>query len=114
MMNTAAPLTAEQLRKLDRLRHFATRYEIEIVPPNGAAMLVCYTPRRTMRGFMEALSERWAPIIATGIVPQDMKGERIGRTIGYRFENGAIIRFSGRTQRDAIMSGELTFIGAPD
>lgn len=111
MMITATPLSAEQLRKLGRIQHYATRYEVELAFPNGDRKLVCYTDSRSLSGFLSMIRKRWAPIVKAVGVADDAEAHRIGKAKAYRFENGVIIRMSGRTQRDAIMSGELPFIG---
>jgi hypothetical protein len=113
-MTTAASLTPDQIRKLERIKFHSTRYEIELVKPDGTAMLVCYSSRRSISGLIRAIRDRWAPIVRAGNIPEGAIGYRIGSARAYNFENGTIIRFSGRTQRDAIMRGELPFIGAPD
>jgi hypothetical protein len=112
MITTAASLTPEQVRKLERIKFHPTRYEIELVKPDGTAMLVCYSSRRSISGLLRAMRDRWAQIVRAGNISGI--GYRIGKARAYSFENGVVIRFSGRTQRDAIMRGELPFIGAPD
>ena len=105
-------LTESQISKLDRLKHYATRYEIEICQGAKPRLLVCYTPRKSLAGLINAAQDRWKHICAAIGATEEAKAHRIKKAMAYQFENGAIIRFSGRTQRDAIMSGELEFIGA--
>jgi hypothetical protein len=108
-------LTEEQTRKLARLRGCYTRYEVEVALPDKRKMLVCYTPRKNLAGLREVIRERWEPLVRAVGIPgspiQDTPVMRDGRA--YKFENGSIVRFSGRTQRDAIILGELPFIGPP-
>jgi hypothetical protein len=111
LVSTAAGLTPAQLSKLERIRHYRTRYEIEITIPGAAPMLVCYSDRKNLAGLCDALCKRWAPITRAANVPHESAATRVKRAAAYAFDNGATVRFSGRTQRDAIMSGELAYIG---
>ena len=96
--------------KLERLRFGPTRYEIEMVSPSGAKYLVAYTPRRSFRGLLDAVRERerGRAILRLLNFPDDATAERDRASL--RFSDGTIIRFSGRTQRDAICGGELPYV----
>jgi hypothetical protein len=104
-------LTEEQKAKLARLHYGPTRYEIEMVTPSGVKHLIAYTPRRSFRGLLDAVQERGAIILRVTGMPEDTRAER-GDNASLRFSDGTIIRFSGRTQRDAIMHGELPYVGS--
>jgi hypothetical protein len=105
-------LTENQIRKLERLKHHATRYEVALTLPSGAQMLVCYTPRKNKTGLLIAMQERGEKILAQ--MPEMPEDCRVSydRALGFMFGNGARVHFTGKTQRDSILTGELPFIGA--
>jgi hypothetical protein len=106
-------LTEEQARKLRQLRGCYTRYEVEIALPDGRKMLICYTSQKTLVRLREVIREWWTPIArAAGLLLEEPRGMRDKKA--YVFEDGSIIRYSGRTQRDAIAMGELPYIGPPE
>ena len=107
-------LTPEQIAALSRLHNYGTSYEIEAVTPDGRRGLVCYTERHSKRGMRDAMHDRAVPLLAWLGAPSglEMTVER-GRA-DIALSDGSVVRFSGRTQRDAIMSGELPFIGAAE
>lgn len=92
--------------KLIRIRNYGTRYELVASHPDGRKVLVGYTPRRGRSGLFDMLAkngEAWVKFSGA---------ENI--TFGKRVSDGAVsgewsIKFSGRTQRDAICNGELPF-----
>lgn len=105
-INTA--LTPEQVAKLTRLQRRATVYEIVLTHnETGDRRLLCYSDRTRSRVFRYAMkhgetlaafcaTDRWEPSTAAGVMA----------TIGtWR------ISASGRTQREAIMHGELPWFG---
>jgi hypothetical protein len=107
-------LTEEQIRRLERLRNCWTNYEVEVALPDGRKMLVCYTQRRSLSGLLSAIFDRWQPISrVTGLPPDDPCAYRDKNRKEYVLEDGSVVRFSGRTQREAIISGELPYIGSP-
>jgi hypothetical protein len=104
-------LTDQQRRQLERIQHHATRYEVRLVLPDGRAMLVCYTPRKSKAGLLDALQSRGKAILAH--MPDMPEDSRLtyDKAQGFSLGNGARVAFSGRTQRDAIMAGALPYIG---
>ena len=105
-------LTDQQHRQLERIKHHATRYEVRLTLPDGRAMLVCYTPRKSKAGLLDALQSRGKAIFA--LMPEMSEDSRLAwnnEMQGFMLGNGASAAFSGRTQRDAIMSGALPYIG---
>jgi hypothetical protein len=98
---------ANQLQdKLASLRWHSTRYELVATHPDGRKVLVGYTPRRGRSGLFDMLATNGVAWVKFA------NAENI--TFGKRVADGAIsgdwsINFSGRTQRDAICSGELPF-----
>ena len=104
-------LTDLQTRQLERIKYYATRYEVRLTLPDGRAMLVCYTPRKSKAGLLDALQSRGKAILA--LMPEMPEDSRLTYTKaqGFALGNGARVAFSGRTQRDAIMAGALPYIG---
>jgi len=101
-------LTDSQLSKLERIKRYGTRWELVLVTPAGEQILLRYTAQHTRRGIIEQIRYHGARLVElTGAEQFDSLGEWKGRGISlgeYR------VRFSGRTQRDAILQGELPYI----
>ena len=106
-------LTDQQQRQLERIKYYATRYEVRLTLPDGRAMLVCYTERKSKAGLYSCLQNRGKAILA--LMPEMPEDSRLtyNKAQGFALGNGASVAFSGRTQRDAIMSGALPYIGNP-
>ena len=103
-------LTAEQTRKLERLQNCATRYEAVVIRQDGEKRLVAYSGRKSRAGLLSAVQQRGQAVIAfLGLSDSDQMTWRNGE---FALGTGHAIRWSGRTQRDAIMQGELTYIEA--
>lgn len=104
-----ATLNPEQVRRLDGLRNRQTRYELVLVAPAGR-YLVAYCVRKGKIGALAALRARVAYLgrFVSGPRPLGADWDRVDKAwvIG-----GARVHWSGRTQRDAIMHGELSYIG---
>jgi hypothetical protein len=99
----ATALSSDQLRKLDRIKNYKTRYEL-IVTDGEARFLVCYMSSRSMSSVVKAARERLDGIIrTTGDVPL------VGKDAEYLPGEWRVV-FSGRTQREAIIGGELRFV----
>lgn len=101
--------TAEIQTKLTRLQRYGTRYELVLTNGNET-MLLQYTSKKSMRGLVkscqsriEALRHFMGPDFILMRVPKLMEAQGGGWTI----------RFSGRTQREAITHGELPFAQVP-
>ena len=106
-------LTDQQQRQLERIKYYATRYEVRLTLPDGLAMLVCYTERKSKAGLYSCLQNRGKAILALmPEMPEDCS-LAYDKARGFIMGNGASVAFSGRTQRDAIMSGALPYIGNP-
>lgn len=95
------------MKRLDRLHNRPTKYELAITHPNGSSYLIRYTNRRNRTGMWDCLYQ-----VAQAIT--DLTGTdyvdpawlvKDGATVGEW-----TIHFTGRTQRDAIINGELEFI----
>lgn len=99
-------MTPELTAKLARLKNFHTRYEI-VATKDGQKILAGYTARRGRRGLLGMLSMHaaaWTALTGDNAI-QFAKRTADGGTMG-----GWKINFSGRTQREAILGGELPFI----
>jgi hypothetical protein len=106
---TTQMLTEMQKAKLKSLTSSRTRYEVEMVASSGFRYLIAYTARRSFRGLLDVVRQRGAVILRVLGLPEDTRVERDGAG-ALRFPDGTIVRFSGRTQRDAIVFGELPFV----
>ena len=96
-------LSPEQIRALERLSNRATAYEIEIVGADGARFLMQYSQRHSKPGVRQSIFDRWDDIKARFPAIRGFRWH--GKEC--RLDSGEIIRFSGRTQRQAIIEGRL-------
>jgi hypothetical protein len=105
----AAAFTPEQLRRLERLHNCATLYEIEIVRGDGTRALLCYG-QWNKRQMMDALWRRSESALAfLGVESVCIERPRGANSLVL---GDAVIRPTGRTQRDAITAGdELPYVG---
>ena len=93
--------------KLLALRNRGTSYEL-VVSKGDTTLLVCYVARNSFKGVLDAVFSRSEALVnATGAT--EIEWDRSARTIST--DNGWDIRLSGRTQRDAVCNGELSYIG---
>jgi hypothetical protein len=103
-------MTEEQNKKLTALQRYPTRYEIVLT--NGAqAYRIAYTMRRSRHGLIVASRAAFDEIkaisgSANGWVTL---GKKAADPIGIT-DTAWSIRWSGRTQREAISDGELVHI----
>lgn len=91
--------------KLERLHNRGTSYELACTMADGRKCLAGYT-RQSKMGILSMLrknGEEWAKRIPENAMIDFDKGGKSAK-IG-PFD----VRFSGRTQRDAIIEGELQF-----
>jgi hypothetical protein len=105
-------LTAEQVRKLERLRLYGTRYELAMThTETRESLLIAYSTGKARRDVFRYVSDpdRVGPIVARTGSDSIHFGKRAadGGTMGEWS-----IRFTGRTQRQAITEGELPYIGS--
>ena len=47
-----------KIEKLERIKNYATRYEVALTLADGRKMLVCYTPRKNKTGLLSAIQQR--------------------------------------------------------
>lgn len=103
--------TEKQLRKLSRIKGRATLYEVALVRADGTKVLLAYTNRTSKEGIMSAISQRALAVIAFighGLIDMRMYPKRGTKDIA--MDGGATVTLTGRTQRDAIIDGELDSI----
>lgn len=97
-------LTPQQLAKLARIANYSTRYEVELVHlDTGERRLLCYT-RKTERGIRDYIFRHAAEVVTF------CGSDRLFKLSIGRWR----IAFTGRTQREAIMAGELPWFGTKD
>jgi len=102
-------MTAEQTAQLERLtaQRLATRYELAAI--NGEKrILVAYCSRNNRSGLRAACSKCAQALVA--LTGTDMIYPNGKSADGCKMADW-IIRFTGRTQREAIMQGELPYVG---
>lgn len=105
--NRRMKMNSTQIEKLQSLRNYGTAYEVEIRMPNGEKFLLCYIAGKSYSKLYRAAANRFDSLRARfdnsdfvvalpeSIVPDDSKYP--------------IITYSGRTQREAIIAGEIPF-----
>jgi hypothetical protein len=102
-------MDARTTERLDSLRNRATLYELAMIR-GEERILIAYSQRKGRRDIFKAVAadHRVRQVTArTGTDQIDFaKRTADGATMG-----GWAIRFTGRTQRDAIIEGELPYIG---
>jgi hypothetical protein len=100
------------IEKLKAIQNYATRYEVALTLADGQKMLVCYTPRKNKTGLLDAIQKRGKAILAQMPDISDDARMSYAAASGFSLGNNCRVHFTGRTQRDAICSDELHFIGA--
>ena len=102
-------LTAEQTRRLQAIQGYSTKYEIALTLPDGRKMLFRYGRKSRSRIAAAVCDRRVDFAVALGVPlsllwldtqPTDHPG-------AVMLNDGATVGPTGRTQRDAIMAGEL-------
>lgn len=101
-------MTKEQ--KLQFLQNRRTMYEV-VLTKDGQDYLLGYTVRRSTTGLLGFCRKKVALIRAAGGYADNdvIQAHQEGRGSDARlvFRDDLIVRFSGRTARDAILAGEL-------
>lgn len=104
--------TANLTAKLDRIKNYATRYEVVAVHLTGAyrSFLIGYTARKSLPGLLATIRMNGEKLCNLLGVTDD---HRMNKLPGSALDlgNGWTVKFSGRTQRDAYLEGELSFVG---
>ena len=100
-------MTAAQLARLEQIARYATRYEVTAQRDNGERVLIGYTSRRSRHGLLRLLRIHAEQVITlTGCTEDTMMTAGKRASDGFRINDWAL-RFTGRTQRQAIIEGEL-------
>jgi hypothetical protein len=96
-------MTTEE--KLARLKNRCTRHEVVLTNGTDTKFLVLYTAQHSNRGLIAAIRQRYDAILAKtcGELPYAVKPDQ--KFAGNEWR----CFFSGRTQREAILAGELEF-----
>jgi hypothetical protein len=100
-----------QTQKLERLRNRRTLYEVAAIR-GESRVLISYAGQHSRHGLMKAISIHGQQIVDVFQLPATARmtfGEKASD--GVTLPGGIVIRFTGRTEREAILSGELSFIG---
>lgn len=103
-------LTAEQSTRLNRIKNRTTAYEISLRRPDGSIELLCYSCGKSGATLRQVVRKRWDYL--QSLAPGAIFGWKRGDTMTLDTVSdgtGFQIRFTGRTQRDAICDGELPF-----
>lgn len=97
--------------QLERIKNRQTRYELVASHPDGRRLLVGYTARYSKHGILGMLRQNGPAVVAAFGLDGDaiMTFDRRGQTAHV---GPWTITFSGRTQRDAYLGGELPFVAA--
>jgi len=104
-------MTETQIAKLERLHNHPTRYELVLQhAQTGERVRLAYILRNNRSGLMDAIRRNGAELEAfTGSTTFDLskKGQPAAAQLGSWRAS-----FSGRTQREAIISGELVWFAS--
>lgn len=96
-------------RKLIARRNHQTLYEVALVAPDGRRFLVCYA-QRSGRMLRQGVTKRATRLVTT-IGDETTEIVRVTKD-AMTLSGGWAVRFTGRTEREAIISGELPAIAA--
>jgi hypothetical protein len=95
-------------QRLTRLQNRQTRYELVIAHQDGRRYLLAYCGRKSRAGIYAACAGRASHLL-------ELTGSESITWAQTSAEGGHMgpwrVYFSGRTQREAYVSGELTYIG---
>lgn len=101
-------MTQEQMTKLEAIKNRTTRYEL-VISRGAERFRLCYTARKNRRGMIDWIFRNGKELAAFSGSQEVRFGQGATAQLGDWH-----ISFSGRTQREAILSGELVwFESAP-
>jgi hypothetical protein len=101
-------MTDSQTAKLESLRNYATRYELVLTNlDSGEKRRLCYTSKKNRTGLFVAVRKNGTELVAF-CGAEDFKLTGKAEALIGRWS----LRFSGRTQREAIQAGELAWFCA--
>jgi len=106
-------LTTAQTAKLTALQNYGTKYEL-VLTDGTESFRIAYAARNNRSGLISAVRNRAEDIrLFVGVVePTVTFGKRASDPVKVDGTPWSI-RWSGRTQREAITSGELAGLSAP-
>ena len=105
-------MTDQQMQKLEALRNYGTRYEAVVVRGDGEQRLLAYLGRHSLQGLYSATTQRGRAVLAFLVLPDDAQMTFARKSREIAITGGHTVKFTGRTQRDAISNGELAYIAA--
>ena len=103
-------MTENQNAKLEAIKNRATRYELVLTNlDSGEKRRLCYTSKKNRTGLFAAIRSNGTELVAFS-GSEDFKLEgKASASIG-RWS----VAFSGRTQREAIIAGELRWFASKE
>lgn len=111
--NFAGPMTQEQKDKLARLKNRPTSYEYTLTEPNGKRWLVLYFNSTSERGLVDVLRDKAESLAMHFAIPPEGVWRKVktGERGVFRLEATTpagvyVLKRTGRTERDAIQTGE--------
>ena len=107
---TPAPLTPTQLQRLARLHNRQTLYEVAAIK-GDRKVLIAYAGRRSLAGLVACFRSRTEKIVRGLDIPEYELPCYIGKASDGILFFGWQICFTGRTERECIMSAELPYVG---
>jgi hypothetical protein len=93
------------MRKLAAIQGYNTRYEAVMILADGRTYRIGYLGRKSRSGLLACIRTRGPRILAVVDMPDD--AVMTWKAGAMHLGEGTVIKFSGRTQRDAICNGEL-------
>ena len=100
-------MTPEQIRRIERLKHYSTKYEAVMSHTDGRKMLFCYAPK-SRASLLRYLDKHATVLVGVAQADRVYPGEQRGEA--FRLGQWAVA-FTGRTQRECIQDGELPWWG---
>ena len=98
--------TANKIKRLESLKNRRTLYEAAIILPNGTKMLMCYCGKSYSKLYRAAQSRYDAIKAKTGFSEFAVY---VPNKKVLPDETLPLIKFTGRTEREAIIDGELPY-----
>jgi len=89
--------------KLENLKNYSTLYEVVLV--NGTDSRLIGYGRKSKSGLIATVQQKGDEILRVVDIPEDFNGAITAHSMD--LSGGWIAKFSGRTQRQAIIEGEL-------
>ena len=96
--------------KLAAIKNHPTRYEIVAEHAEGKRYLVGYTARKSRYGLLRAMQNVGNALIEQCQIGESDKISWHTRPHPHCFTSGWCIGFTGRTQRDTILTGEPPYV----